>query len=509
MPEGVAVGTPIAVPITAAAISLLLGVQARRWLSFLTLSTVTVVATLLAIRVDADGPIAVQAGGWDAPFGITLVADRLSAALIVTSLVMLLLVLLYATGQGVTGDPYADRATYAFHPSYMALSAGVCFAFLTGDLFNLFVAFEVMLTASYVLFSMRADSKAVRSSMTYIVVSLLASGLFVSTVGLVYAATGTVNFAQLGSVMAQVDEPVRVALAIMLMLVFGIKAALFPLYFWLPDSYPTTPAPVTAVFAGLLTKVGVYAILRSQLFIFDSERHITGPILLALAGATLLFGILGAIAQNEIKRLLTFIIVSHIGFMIMGLGLHAVAAVAGAVFYIVHHIVMQTSIFCVEGLIERRTGTSQMDKIRGLAHRSPLLAVLFALPAMSLAGFPPFSGFVGKIALFRAGVQESSWGIVAMAALVSLLTVFALSKVWVRSFWGKESAVVGDPDPTDELDLGVRTVPRAMTAATVAAVAAGLAIPLFGGPLYAYSERAAQGLVSGQEYVTEVLGAQP
>jgi multicomponent Na+:H+ antiporter subunit D len=413
---------------------------------------------------------------------------------------------MYAIGQSQSGDPLADRAQLAFHPAYLTLAAGVSFAFLTGDLFNLFVAFEVMLTASYVLITARSGHRAVRSSMTYIVVSLLASGLFVSAVALVYAATGTVNFAQLREAMGEVPDPIRIALAVMLILVFGIKAALFPLYFWLPDSYPTAPAPVTAVFAGLLTKVGVYAIVRSQLFIFPDDRDVTGPVLLLLAGATLLFGILGAIAQNEIKRMLTFIIVSHIGFMVMGLGLFTVAGLAGAVFYIVHHIVMQTSIFCVEGLIERRVGTSHLDEISGLAHRSPLLAGLFALPALSLAGFPPLSGFVGKVALLDAGVAIGSWGIVGMAALVSLLTVYALSRIWVSVFWGRASKIRPDRDPADRLDLGVRSVPPAMTAATVATVVVGLLIPLFGGPLYGFCERAAADMLAGQAYVNAVLG---
>lgn len=506
VPPGVAVGLPIIGPIAAAAVTLLLGGQVRRWVSFITLVVVGVVATGTIIRVDADGPLAVQAGGWAAPYGISLVADRLSAILVVVSLAMLLLVLMYAIGQSQAGDPLADRAQLAFHPAYLTLAAGVSFAFLTGDLFNLFVAFEVMLTASYVLITARSGRRAVRSSMTYIVVSLLASGLFVSTVGLVYAATGTVNFAQLHDAMGEVADPVRIALSMMLILVFGIKAALFPLYFWLPDSYPTAPAPVTAVFAGLLTKVGVYAIVRSQLLIFPDDRAVTGPVLLILAGATLLFGILGAIAQNEIKRMLTFIIVSHIGFMVMGLGLFTVAGLAGAVFYILHHIVMQTSIFCVEGLIERRVGTSQLDQISGLAHRSPLLAGLFALPALSLAGFPPLSGFVGKVALFDAGVTIESWGIVAVAALVSLLTVYALSRIWVSAFWGRESDVKPDQDPEDRLDLGVLSVPPAMTAATVATVIVGLLIPLFGGPLYAFCERAATDMLTGQAYVNAVLG---
>lgn len=511
VPPGVAVALPVLGPVLAAAVALLLGGASRtqRVLTVGTLVVVTVDALLLLVRVDADGPLAVQAGGWPAPFGITLVADRLSALLLLVSGVVLLLVLLYALGQGIADaatGPGTRRVRYVFHPAYLVLAAGVSFAFVTGDLFNLFVAFEVMLTASYVLITLQAGPRAVRSAMTYIVVSLLASGLFVAAVGLVYAATGTVNFADLHGALAEVPQGVRVALALLLIVVFGIKAALFPLYFWLPDSYPVAPAPVTAVFAGLLTKVGVYAIIRTQVLLFPDDTAVTGPVLLVMAGATLVFGIFGAIAQNEIKRVLSFTIVSHIGFMIMGLGLFTLAGIAGAIFYVVHHIVIQTTLFAVEGLVERRTGTSRLNRISGLAHTSPLLGGLFALPALSLAGFPPFSGFVGKVALIEAGAAAGSWVIVAVAVGVSLLTVYAMAVVWGSAFWGRPNRPRRDLDAEDAIQVGVRTVPALMTWSTAAVVAVGLAIPVVGGPLYELCSRAAQDLLAATPYVTAVLG---
>ena len=508
VPAGVAVGLPIAGPLLAAAVAILLRHPVpQRVVAVLTLVLVGVDALLLLLRVDADGPLAVQAGGWAAPWGISLVADRLAALLVLVSIIVLLVVVLYAMGQGIAPSALGrDRTRFVFYPVYLVLAAGVCFAFLTGDLFNLFVAFEVMLTASYVLITLQAGPQAVRSAMTYIVVSLLASVLFVTAVGLVYAATGTVNFADLRGAVAELPDGLRLGLALLLIVVFGIKAALFPLYFWLPDSYPVAPAPVTAVFAGLLTKVGVYAIIRSQTLVFADDQEVIGTVLLVLAGATLLFGIFGAIAQNEIKRVLSFTIVSHIGYMVMGLGLFTIAGVAGAVFYVVHHIVIQTTLFCVEGLVERRAGTSEMNRISGLAHQSPLLAGLFAVPALSLAGFPPFSGFVGKVALFEATAAVGSWAILAVAVVVSLLTVYAMALVWGSAFWGRPSAPVPDPDVRDELHVGVHHVPRLMTGATAAVVAVGVAIPVLGGPLYALCQRAAADLLTAQPYVTAVLG---
>ncbi|GAB2692852.1 Na+/H+ antiporter subunit D [Thalassiella azotivora] len=509
LPAGAAVALPVVAPMLAAAVAILVRHPvAQRTVAFATLTLLGLNGVLVLLRADADGPIAVQAGAWAAPYGITLVADRLAALLVLVSVVVLLVVLAYSIGQGVAEGRQADRARvrFVFYPAYLVLASGVCFAFLTGDLFNLFVAFEVMLTASYVLITLQAGPKGVRSAMTYIVVSLLASALFVVTVGLVYAATGTVNMADLSGALAELPDGLRLALALLMLVVFGVKAALFPLYFWLPDSYPVAPAPVTAVFAGLLTKVGVYAIIRTQTLLFPDDHDVVGPVLLALAGATLLFGILGAIAQNEIKRVLSFTIVSHIGFMVMGLGFFTVAGVAGAVFYVVHHIVIQTTLFCVEGLVERRTGTGELNRISGLARSSPMIAALFALPALSLAGFPPFSGFLGKVALVEAGTAVGSWAIVAVAIGVSLLTVYAMAVVWGSAFWGTPSRAVPDEDVTDDLRVGVRTVPPLMTGATAAVVGVGLAIPVLGGPLYALCARAATDLVAVQPYVTAVLG---
>src|SRR5690606_2347910 len=325
-----------------------------------------------------DGPLAVQAGGWPAPVGITLVADRLSAIMLVVAVLMLLAVLVFAIGQ-----PGAEEDHVGFHPVYLILAAGVANAFLTGDLFNLFVAFEVTLMASYVLISLGGRSDQVRSAMTYVVISLIASVLFLMALAYVYAATGTVNLADLSVRIAGLPSGVRTGLALLLIVVFGIKAAIFPLFFWLPDSYPTAPTPVTAVFAGLLTKVGVYALIRSQTLLFPADTQ-PGNLLLVVAGLTMVVGVFGAITQNDIKRILSFHIVSQIGYMIMGLGLFSVAGLAGAVLYIIHHIVVKTTLFLVAGLIEHRSGTSDLARLSGLARLEPLLGVLFILPALSL-----------------------------------------------------------------------------------------------------------------------------
>lgn len=485
---------PVLLPLFGAALSIGVGRSrtGQRLIGVITLGLVAVSSVVLLLRVDGAGVASVQAGGWAAPVGITLVADRLAAIMLLIAVLMLLAVLVYAIGQ-----PGAEEDHVGFHPVYLILAAGVAAAFLTGDLFNLFVAFEVMLMASYVLITLGGRAEQVRSGMTYVVISLIASTLFLLALAFVYASTGTVNMADLSAKVADLPSGVRSGLALLLIVVFGIKSAIFPLFFWLPDSYPTAPTPVTAVFAGLLTKVGVYALLRSQTLLFPADTQ-PGTLLLVVAGLTMVVGVLGAITQNDIKRILSFHIVSQIGYMIMGLGLFSVAGLAGAVIYIIHHIVVKTTLFLVAGLIEQRTGTAQLAELSGLRRLEPALAVLFILPALSLAGIPPFSGFVAKLALVEAGLSTGDHLIVAVSLAVSLLTLFSMTKIWANTFWG--------PGPADDIGRTLTAPRRAlMVGSTASLVVMSLAIAAGSGPLYDLSERAARDLVDPSAYVDEVL----
>ena len=498
---------PVVLPLLTAGLSIALGRHQRlqRLLSVLTLVAVVVVAVVLLRSADTTGPAVVQLGGWAAPAGISLVADRLSALLLLVSALVLLAVLLYAIGQGSADG--RRSAVAVFHPCYLVLAAGIAMAFLTGDLFNLFVAFEVMLVASYVLITLDGGAAQVRAGMTYVVVSLLASVLFVTAIGLVYAATGTVNMADAAVRLADVPDGVRLVLGLVLLVVFGIKAAVFPLFSWLPDSYPTAPSPVTAVFAGLLTKVGVYALLRTQTLLFPDSGALS-QVLLVLAVLTMVVGILGALVQDDLKRLLSFTVVSHIGYMLFGLGLATAAGLAGAILYTVHHIVVQTTLFLVAGLVERRTGTSSLRRSGGLQHVAPVLAVLFLIPALSLAGIPPLSGFLAKLGLLQAGLADGGGlavaGVVAAVA-TSLLTLYAVGRAWTETFWGPVADVVPDTDRSDGVDVATARTPRLMTSAAVAAVVGGLALTAIAGPLYGLTARAAEDLVTPDRYVQAVL----
>jgi multicomponent Na+:H+ antiporter subunit D len=429
---------PVLLPLLGAAAALLVGgrhPRVQRALSMAVLAAVLAVSVALLLLADAEGAAALSVGGWPVPLGVVLVVDRLSALMLVVAATVALGVLVFAVGQGAA-DGDEETPISIFHPTFLVLIAGVANAFLAGDLFNLYVGFEILLTASYVLLTLGGSAVRIRAGITYIVVSLLSSILFLAAIALVYAATGTVNMAQLAVRLAELPEGTQLLLQSMLLIAFCIKAAVFPLSAWLPDSYPTAPAPVTAVFAGLLTKVGVYAIIRTQTLLFPGGA--LDQVLMWAALATMVVGILGAVAQTDIRRILSFTLVSHIGYMVFGISLASTAGLAGAVFYVVHHIAIQTTLFLVAGLVERQGGSTGVNRLGGLATASPLLAILFFVPAMNLAGIPPFSGFIGKLGLLEAGIADGGWlpiVLVAGGAVTSLLTLLAISRVWSRAFW--------------------------------------------------------------------------
>lgn len=519
---------PVIVPLLGAGLCLVFGrsAAAQRAISVVVLGSVVATAAILLVRADRHGPQVVHVGGWPAEIGISLVADRLSVLLLLVSSIVTLSVLLYSLGQGVA-EYGRETPLSVFHPTFLVLSAGISNAFLSGDLFNLFVGFEVLLSASYVLITLGGTASRVRSGTIYIVVSLLSSVLFLIAIACVYAATGTVNFAQLALRLHDLPDGVALMLQLLLLTAFAIKAAVFPLSAWLPDSYPTAPAPVTAVFAGLLTKVGIYAIIRTQTLLLP-DNPLNGLLLWA-AMLTMLIGSLGAIAQSDIKRMLSFTLVSHIGYMLFGIALGSTLGLAGAIYYVIHHITVQTTLFLVAGLIEFRAGTTGLDRLGGLARAAPVLSIMFFIPAMNLAGIPPFSGFLGKVALIEAGVDKSGWLtflVVAAAITTSLLTLYAIAKTWNRAFWQpgdpaaiNDVAVHGALHASDTVAAKTITtsrwneiatdqrLPTAMAFPTLILVTVGLSLTAFAGPLFALATRAAEELHQQTPYITAVLGS--
>ncbi|MEX2501852.1 MAG: Na+/H+ antiporter subunit D [Trueperaceae bacterium] len=484
---------PVALPLAAAAFAFAFtGRPAlQRGVSTVASALLLVLSLLLLAQVSQHGIQVMQGGGWEAPFGISFVADHLSAIMVVISALMALATSVYALS-----DIDAHRESLGYHPLFQVLVAGINGAFLTGDLFNMYVWFEVLLISSFVLLTLGNRRDQLEGGLKYVAVNLVSSMLFLAAIGLTYGLTGTLNMADLVGALAEAPPALVTMLSMLFLIAFGIKAALFPLFFWLPASYHTPPVAISAIFAGMLTKVGVYALIRSFTLLFTHDVAYTHTILLWIAGLTMLTGVLGAAAQNEFRKILSFHIISQIGYMIMGLALYTPLALAGAVFYLVHHIVVKANLFFVAGLARRVGGSFELDRLGGLYRHYPLLGILFLIPAFSLAGFPPLSGFWAKLVVVLAGVEAQAWWIVAVALLVGLLTIYSMTKIWQSAFWS--------PLPEGRT-LGPRP-PATMVAPVVGLAAVTLLIGFWGTPFLALAEAAAAELLDPAGYVAAVLG---
>jgi len=513
---------PVLIPVAGAALTLLLArfQRLQSQVAFFMLAFSSIISLTLLLIADIDGIQTLQVGGWDAPVGITLVADRLSTVMLFTSSIVLFSVMWYAISQGVR-DGGKDEPVTVFLPTYMLLTMGVNVSFLAGDLFNLYVGFEIFLVASYVLLTLGASPARVRAGVGYVMVSMVSSMIFLLGIGLTYAAVGTVNMAQIGIRIQEIPEGTRTAIFGVLLVAFGIKAAVVPLDAWLPDSYPTAPALVTAVFAGLLTKVGVYSIIRMRSAVF-TDGSLDG-LLMWVALATMIVGILGAMAQTDIKRLLSFTLVSHIGYMIFGVALGTAQGLSGAIFYAVHHILVQTALFLVVGLIERQSGTSSLRRLGSLLYTAPVIAILYFIPAMNLGGIPPFSGFMGKIMLLQAGANNGtwmSWVLIGGAVITSLLTLYVMVLVWSKGFLRDRAdapeghVALARPAPladvTDEVAYSERAdvgrLPFGMFGSTALLVLASTVITFVAGPVSGVTSRSAESAQDQSIYQDAVLG---
>lgn len=458
------------------------------------------VSLVLGAEVVTTGPVAATMGGWPAPFGITLVADLFSAAMVVITGVIGLAVAVYGLGE-IT--PAEERVGH--HTLLHALLLGVTGAFLTGDLFNLYVWFEVMLIASFGLLALGGRRDQLDGAIKYVALNLVSTLAFLAGVGLLYGATGTLNMADLhGAVRELENQTVVFTTAALLLFAFSVKSALFPLFFWLPASYHTPSVTTSAVFSALLTKVGVYALIRVFTLIYDADMPLIQELLLISAGLTMLTGVLGAAAQNDIRRILSFHIISQIGYMVLGLALYTPLAIVGAIFYILHHIVVKANLFLVGGVVKKLTGSEDLARIGGLWARTPWLGVLFLIPALSLAGIPPLSGFWAKFVVVKASLDAEHYVLAATALVVGLLTVFSMSKIWLEAFW--------KPHPEPALAAG-RRLDRAETWALVGPIVAlaaiTVAIGLVAAPFYSVSVAAAEQLLDPQAYLDAVLGVRP
>ena len=504
---------PVAIPLLTAALILLF----TRWggrrrirpqiaFTALALCLNLAVALLLFQATAARGErFVLQMGAWPAPFGITVYGDGLSATLLLLTALVATAVYPFAVA---TIDYHRERM--GFHPLYLLLLMGVNGAFLAGDLFNLYVFFEVLLMASFVLLTVGAQPAQTNSGIRYVVLNLLASTVFLVAVGVAYGTLGTLNMAQIAQRLPLASEAVRTVFAGLLLVGFGSKAAIFPLFFWLPASYHTPPPAVTALFGGLLTKVGVYTLFRSFTLFFPELLIDWQPMLLTIAGATMLVGALGALAQPSIRRLLSFHIISHVGFMLMGLavalsGNHLAIGfgLGAAVLYLCHHMIVKTALIMAGGAVELHMGSDRLASIGGLVTRQPFLAFLFFMAAISLAGIPPFSGFVSKLSLLQITLDTRHWLVSGVSIFASLLTMINMMRLWRESFWGEYKR----PSRVPSRILQSKTRQLLMLTPIAALVLLSLGLGVFGEPAFRLSMKVAQQALDQQAYIEAVAPA--
>jgi len=498
------IALPILIPLTAGAVSIALWRSIRYQRIIAVLATALLLAAsvwLLRSTID-QGFLVMEMGSWPAPFSIVFVSDLLSAIMIVMTGIIGMAIAIYSLASTPRG-----HEKFGYYPLMHLLLAGVAGAFLTGDIFNLFVWFEVMLLASFALLTLGGERAQMEGAIKYVTLNLFSSAIFLSAVGLLYGTVGTLNMADIAQKVATIEDPGMVTvISMMFMVSFGIKAAAFPLFFWLPASYHTPQVAVSALFAGLLTKVGVYALYRFFTLMFTQDVDYTHTILLWVAALTMLTGVLGAAAQFEFRRILSFHIVSQIGYILLGLALFTPLAIIGGVFYTIHNIIAKTNLFLISGITYRMLGSYDLKDLGGVYKERPFLALLFLISALSLAGIPPLSGFFAKFMVIRAGLEAEAYVVTGIALLAGLLTLYSMIKIWAEVFWKKTPEHVTD---LRRLRGEVKEKHNwAYFAPVIGLAACTVLIGVNAQPIYELAEMAAHQLLNPQLYIEAVLGAQ-
>ncbi|UCZ54452.1 Na+/H+ antiporter subunit D [Bacillus shivajii] len=485
---------PVLIPFLMGAILILFRKQLpiQRYVSGITALSLVVISIYMTYVIFQDGIITVELGNWPAPFGIVLVGDLFASIMVVLASIVAASCLFFGFL-----TLHHDREKYYYYPFFFFLITGVNGSFLTGDIFNLFVFFEVMLLSSFVLIVMGRTKYQLRESFKYVVISTFGSMLFVIAVGLLYSVTGTLNFAHLAERISEVEEGgLLTVIAILFLIVFGLKGALVPLHFWLPNAYFGPPTAVAALLGGLLTKVGVYSIMRTNTLIFTHDQDFTLNIILILAGVTMFIGVIGAVSKFDFKKILAIHIISQVGYMIMGLGIFTPLAIAGSIYIIAHNMIVKTALFLFCGATEKVTGTTNLKKMSGLLKTHPHLGWLFFVAAISLAGIPPLSGFFSKFALVLGGLEEQRYIIVFVSLVVGLLTLFSMVKIFMYVFWGSPSLT---PEEAKQRKVGKLLLPG------IPLVIISFVMGVAAEPIFVILFEAAEQMLDPSIYINSVL----
>lgn len=456
-------------------------------------------AVLIFWLVDKEGIQTLAIGGWKAPFGISFVADTFSAIMLVIAGIM-------SSSASVYFFAMVDkeRENSGFYIFYQTMIMGVCGVFLTGDIFNLYVWFEVMLMSSFVLLVLGSEKQQIEGAVKYVAINLISSVIFLSATGMLYGLTGTLNMADLSvKISASKDTTLITSVSMMFLVSFGIKSATFPLFFWLPASYHTPPVAVTAIFSALLTKTGVYSMIRLFTLVFRQDMTFSLTVILVLAGLTMVTGVLGAAAQMDFRRILSFHIISQIGYLLMGLGILTEYSLTGSVFFMVHIIITKTILFFVSGIVYIAYGTYDLTKVGSVYKWFPFISLLFLLSAGSLAGIPPFSGFWAKFILIKAGFAADFYIISSVGLFVSILTLYSMLKIWNEVFWADTDCKF--ETVSDNLKSKSKGFKFSLYFPVIFLLIIMLAISFYPEPVYYYAEKAGKELMNYTNYINAVM----
>lgn len=483
---------PLIIPIFTAVILVFLRnyVVVQRVISLITMFAVSIISFLLLEVVQKEGILRIDFGGWEPPFGILFVADSFSVLMVLTANIVTSLCLLYAFS--TIGERHEKMF---FYPYVLLLIGGVNGSFLTGDIFNLFVCFEVMLLASYVLVALGGEKVQLRESLKYVLINVVGSSVFLIALAYLYGTLKTLNMAHIAVRVAEVgQDPMLTTVSLVLFIVFSLKAGLL-LFFWLPGSYVVPPTAVQALFAALLTKVGVYALIRTFTLMFPHHPEVTHTIIGIFAGATIIAGCMGAIASRNVLSIASYNIIIAVGFILIGLAVGTETALMGSVFYLIHDMIAKALLFLIVGMMFYLTGEKLIDNMSGLVRNYPLFGWMYFLVMLALVGIPPLSGFVGKILIGQGTIEANSYVLLFLGFASSLAVLYSLLKVFLSSFFGE--AIITNEDK--------KPIPFFSMVSFVALAICIVGIGLFAEPLLAYVQDATNTLVNPSVYIDAIL----
>jgi len=435
---------PLIVPVITAILLVFLRehIILQRIISVLTLSFVVLIGIVLLIAIQEQGVLRIDFSGWGPPFGILFVADSFAVLLVLIANIVAVICVLYALF--TIGNSYEKMY---FYPFVLLMVAGVNGSFLTGDIFNLFVCFEVMLLASYALISLGGDKTQLREALKYVLINIVASWIFLVALAFLYGTVGTLNMAHISvRVMEAGADPVITTVALIFLIVFSLKAGLL-LFFWLPGSYSVPPTAIAALFAALLTKVGIYALVRTFTLLFPTNPDVTHTALGIMAGLTIIAGCMGALAGRDVRTIASYNVLIGVGFIVAGLAIGTESALQGVTYYLMHDMVAKAMLFLAVGMMIYVTGETLIDKMSGLIRNYPLFGWLFFIVMCSLAGIPPLSGFLGKVLIGQGAIESGNFILLGLGFLSSLIVLYSLLRIFLSSFFGETIISLEDEKP--------------------------------------------------------------